>query len=187
MLPHHGDSRHVSFFLRAMEADAGQSQFLPFTCWCNGGKYRQAWHRQHRHMLLFSPVDHFTQNVWKKFQIPRKGRLFKNFYYIRMRRIKSPMILVNAMGYLGKSQSKCDSTFKKKDNVELKPNIFFYLYRHSCQFESHRLPTMGQRHQHHAAHSSGIPVHENRNSGSKPTSSRTKRVTGKLQSRIFRT
>lgn len=149
----------IPSFLRALEEeDAGKSQFLPFSCWCDGGKYREARHRQHRHMLLFSPVNHFVPNVWKRIKIARKDHPCKNFYCIRMRHIQSPMHLVNAMGYLSKRQSTCDSSFIKKGaKVPKKSNHFWIFKELPTNFRLYT-PAMGWWH--HAIDSSRVPAPE---------------------------
>ena len=114
-------------FVRAMGEDGGNSQMLEFSCWCDGGHYERAEHRQHRHMIVVShPKNHFQLNVWPK--ITPENKPVPNFPCKGLKHIKNALYLVNTMGYLSKRRSRCIFSFKERKKNPYR-NHHFYLYK----------------------------------------------------------
>ena len=111
-------------FARAMDEDGGSSRTLEFSCWCNGGTYEQARHRQHRHMIVVShPKGHFEECVWPKVKISKENKPFPRFACKDLKRFESPMHFVNTLGYVSHRESSCDT----KNSA--RPLNHFYIYK----------------------------------------------------------
>lgn len=103
---HHSDWHHVlvrpsgfSWFVKALDADAGKTHTLPFTCFCDGGGV------PHRHFVLTTtPRGSFLKNTWKKMKCPQKASCLKQFP------ISSPMDLVHLLVALSQPRSQCRFT-----------------------------------------------------------------------------
>ena len=120
-------------FARAMDEEGGSSRTLEFSCWCDGGPYEQARHRQHRHMILVSyPKGHFKRNVWPKVKVSQENKpLVSNFPCKLLRHFKSPMHFINTLGYLSHRESGCNfANDETKHPVQSNGSMnHFYLYK----------------------------------------------------------
>lgn len=82
-------------FVKALDADAGKTRTLPFSCFCDGGG------TPHRHFVLMTtPKGSFLKNTWKKMKSPS----------IQKHSITSPLTLVHVLVSLSQRFSQCDFT-----------------------------------------------------------------------------
>lgn len=92
-------------FYQVMEEEKGVIVLLPFWCWCDGGCFKEARHRQHRHMIAVAPKGHFWKSLFKK--MTPQSKPFKGYKCFRSLPIQSPQHLINTIGYVSQRISKC--------------------------------------------------------------------------------
>lgn len=93
-------------FYRAMEQEKN-IVLLPFWCWCDGGRLKEARHRQHRHMIAVVPKGPVFKALFKKVTIAPKEKPFDRYRCFHSRRITNPQHLINVIGYVSQRLSKC--------------------------------------------------------------------------------
>ena len=115
-------------FLKAVVTeveDRYRCRLLEFSCWCDGGRYPEARHRQHRHMVAFcSPKGRFESEIWNRVDVV-DDRPVPNYLCKGMRKIQGPMHLVNTLGYLSKRTSRCQFSLKMDKQKPLNKNHFY--------------------------------------------------------------
>lgn len=102
-------------FYRAMEEEKGAIVLLPFWCWCDGGRLKEARYRQHRHMIAVAPKGHFYKTILKK--ITPEDKPFERYKGFRSLPIKSPQHLINTMGYVSQRISRCQMSSTKMTDL----------------------------------------------------------------------
>lgn len=113
-------------FYRVMEKEKGVIVLLPFWCWCDGGRFEEARHRQHRHMIAVAPKGHFFKTLFNEVTITPQDKPFKHYKCFRSLPIQSALHLINTIGYVSQRVSKCQvSSTVKTDLNHFCINITF--------------------------------------------------------------